>query len=400
MVSLRQIDRYILRCALAPMGGTLAATMIVFLLERLLRSLDLLAQTERGFDFLLQLAINLTPHYAGLVLPAGFFIGLFVAINRLNNGSEIDALMAGGVSLGRIMAPLVALGLVFMLLSLALYGFAQPYARYGYRAVMHAARDSGWNGEVRPFAVLTPTPSLSLTADGSDQSGRVLTKVFIRRVGAGGSEDVFTAQYARLQREAGGTAVRLELVNGQQYRTSTSGRPQLLSFESLTVRLPLVAPARLLRSRGGQENELTLFELADQGFGATEPDLPRQVLLAELYSRLARAVSLPLMPLLALPFALTAKRAGASPGIAVAGLLIFALQTSLVFNQGLVAAGRLSALEAQGGPTAIFALACVTAFLLGRKRPGENPLSWIAERLGDLIQAALRRRRPADARAN
>jgi lipopolysaccharide export system permease protein len=106
------------------------------------------------------------------------------------------------------------------------------------------------------------------------------------------------------------------------------------------------------------------------------------------------------MPLLALPFALTAKRAGASPGIAVAGILIFALQTSLVFNQGLVATGRLSALEAQGGPIVIFAFACVVAFLLGRKRPGENPLSWIAERLGDLIQAALRRRRPADSRAN
>jgi lipopolysaccharide export system permease protein len=389
----RSIDRYLLRCALAPMGAVLASTMVAFLLERLLRSLQLLAQTDRGFDFLVQLAANLVPHYAGLVLPSGFFIGLFVAINRLNNSSEIDALMAGGVSLRRITAPLVALGLVFMLFSVLLYGFAQPYTRYGYRAVMHAARNAGWSGEVKPLAVLSPHPDLVLTADGADKTGQLLSRVFIRRRTPQGHEDVFTARYAELRRDRGRASVTLELVDGEQYRRPPTGAPQVLTFDLLTVQLPLVPPARLLRARGGEENELTLVELAQQGFGREEPALRRQTLLAELYSRLARALALPFMPLLAVPFALTAKRAGSTPAVAVAGLLIFAFQTSLVFSQGLVAAGRLSAALAQGLPLALFVTACLVTFHLSRNRPGENPVTWLAEQVSDAIAAVVARLR-------
>lgn len=373
------------------MGAVLASTMVTFLLERLLRSLDLLAQTDRGFDFLMQLAFNLTPHYAGLVLPSGFFIGLFVAMNRLNNSSEIDALLAGGASLRRITAPFVWLGVAFMLMSIVLYGFAQPYTRYGYRAVLHAAENAGWSGEVKPRAVLSPNANLVLTADGSDETGRILNHVFIRRRTDAGREDVFTARYAKITRDPAHDEVTLELVDGQQVlREAVSGTTRILTFELLTIRLPTVAPARLLRARGGEENELTLTELARQGFDPHEPDLRRQALLAELYSRLARALALPFMPLLAMPFALTAKRAGATPAIAVAGIMLFAFQAWIIFAQGLVTAGRIDAAPAMLTPLALFLTACLVTFHLSRKRPGENPVTWLAERAGDLISAVVR----------
>lgn len=393
----RRLDRYLLRRALAPMGAVLISTTIVFLLERLLRSFELLAQTERGFGFLLQLAANLLPHYAGLVLPGGFFIGLFVAVNRLNTGSEIDAMLAGGISLGRIALPLIALGVVFMGLSLGLYGYLQPYTRYGYRAVMHAARNAGWSGEVKAGAVLSPDADLMLTADGVDQTGHLLTRVFIRRRAANGHEDVFTARYAELSRSRDRRTARVQLLDGQQYIRPPGGSPRLLTFDLLTVSLPLTPPAQLLRARGGEEIELTLTELARRGFAPDTPAPVRETLLAELYSRLARAVALPLMPLLAVPFALTAKRAGSAPGMTVAGVLLFAFQTSLIFAQGLVASGRAWALPAQGVPFALFAAACMATFLLSRDRPGDNPVNWLAERAADAI-ALVRRTTTAHGR--
>lgn len=382
------------------MAAVLGSTMVVFLLERLLRSLQLLAQTDRGFDFLVQLAVNLVPHYAGLVLPGGFFIGLFVAVNRLNNSSEIDALLAGGVSLGRITAPLVALGLVFAMLSVLLYGFIQPYTRYGYRAVMHAARNAGWSGEVKPRAVLSPNADLILTADAVDQTGHQLTRVFIRRVSPGGREDVFTAQYAELHKDRDKRSITLQLVRGQAYTKSPNASGRLLTFDLLTIRLPLVPAAKLLRARGGEENELTLVELGRRGLDDKVPAQLRETVLAELYSRLARALALPFMPLLAVPFALTAKRAGSSPAIAIAGVLLFGFQASLIFGQGLVASGRAWALPTEGLPFAIFAAACVSTFALSRKRPGENPVNWLAERISDGLAALIRlvrRREPEPA---
>ena len=389
-----RLDRYLVARTLPPMAGVLASLMVAFLMERLLRSVDLLAQTSKGFDFLLQLAVNLTPHYVGLVLPAGFFIGLFVVVNRLNMGSEIDAMLASGVSLGRIAAPLVALGCILMMLSVLLYGFIQPYSRYAYRAVLHAAENAGWNGEVRSQAVLSPTPDLVLTADDAEATGRRLERVFIRRRAANGREEAFTAAFAELRNNSDNRSITLELNDGQLLITSPDQAPSFLTFRLLTLRLPLVPTAKLLRARGALESELTLLELAQLGFAKQPPALPRQTLLAELYSRLARAIVLPVLPLLALPFGLTAKRAGSAPAIGIAGLMLFGFQSALLLTQGMAAGGRLSAAAAVGWPTGLFAAACIAAFLASRKRPGENPVNWVAERISDAIVILLGRHPP------
>lgn len=389
-----RMDRYLVTRTFGPMAAVLLSTMLAFLMERILRSLDLLAQTTNGFGYLVGLVVNLTPHYVGLVLPAGFFIALFVVVDRLNGQSEIDAMLASGMSLGRIAKPFMALGLVMMVLSLILYGFIQPYSRYAYRTVMHAARNAGWNGEIRPRSLLSPDGRFLLTVDAVDATGERLDRVFIRRMASNGREDIVTASSAELHRSADGRSVTLELRDGQQLSTAPRGAPHLLTFSELTLRLPLAPAAKLLRNRGrGEETELTLIELARLGHGREPPVIPRQALLVELYSRLARAAVLPLMPLLAVPLALTAKRAGPQAAAAIAGVLLFAFQASLVFGQGLAGKGAVLAAHAIGWPFALFAAACILTFASSRKTPGENPINWLAEHLADLFRAIAPRRR-------
>jgi len=180
------IDRYLLRRTLTPMSAVLVSTMVMFLMERLMRSFQVLSQTTEGFRFLMELLVNLVPHYVGLTLPGGFFIGLFVVVNGLNKSSEIDAILASGISLDRFAAPFVALGAALMVFSIVLFGFIQPYSRYAYHAVLHAVANAGWNGDVRPKALLSAGKDILLTADTADASGRHLQRIFIRELGPDG----------------------------------------------------------------------------------------------------------------------------------------------------------------------------------------------------------------------
>ena len=381
------LDRYLLGRTFGPMVAVLISATLAFLMERVLRLLDQLSQVDNGFGYLMTLTVNLTPHYIGLVLPAGFFLALFVVIDRLNCQSEIDAMLASGMSLRRISMPFIGLGLALMVMSLLLYGFVQPYSRYAYRAVLHAARSAQWNGEVRPGVLLSPDGALLLTADKVGHKGQSLERVFIRRLGADGREDILTAPSAEIRRDRDGHSVTLELKDGQQLSTSPNGAARLLRFSDLTLRLPLGRAERLFRSRGrGEETELTLLELTNLGFGKEPPALPRQVLLAELYSRLARAAALPLMPLLAIPLALSAKRAGPRAAAIVAALLLFAFQISLVLGQALVESGVLTAASAEGWPFAIFAALAIFTFASSQNTPGENPVN----RVVDLVSHGLR----------
>jgi lipopolysaccharide export system permease protein len=391
------LDRYILRLTLAPLGGALGVTLVALLLERVLRLLDILSESSGRLGFVAQLAANLVPHYLGLTLPAGFFIALFVVITRLNEGSEIDALLASGVSLTRIVAPYLALAGVLTAASLFLFGVLQPYSRYAYRAVMHAAETAGWSGQAAPQTFFAPDQNLTMTADTVDATGEHLGRVFIRRTLPDHREEVTTATSGRLTRSADGATVRLDLTDGQQFTTATTGQARVLSFKSFALDLPLTSAEKLLRGRGHDARELTLGELVAQ---ARKPStmIPRQELLAELYARLARSFALPLLPLLALPLGLSAKRGGRAPGIIIAGLLLIAFQHMLQLGQSLAASGRQQALPAILVPFGVFAAICLVTFYTSRKRPGETPVGLLAERVGDMIRA-FRARREAEAEA-
>jgi lipopolysaccharide export system permease protein len=386
---LAKLDGYLLRRAVGPMSAVLVSTMVAFLMERLMRSFQLLSQTTEGFNFLGKLLVNLVPHYIGLTLPGGFFIGLFVVVNGLNKTSEIDAILASGISLGRFAAPFVGLGVTLMLLSVALFGFIQPYSRYAYHTVLHAAANAGWNGVVRPRAVLAAGPDIFLTADDADTGGHLLQRVFVRRLEPTGREDVLTAVSADVLRAPGARKVTLVLNDGRLLSTTREGRAYVIDFASFHLDLPLAQSAKLPRIRGDETSELTLVELAQQGFGAAEPAFPRQELLAEFFTRTSRALILPLLPLLAVPFALSAKRTGSGPTMVVGGLLLFSFETAVVLGQSMTSP-RWPALVTVGVPAAAFATACVTTWLASRRRPGQNPVTWLSERLAAFFDAVAR----------
>lgn len=378
------IDRYLLRLSFWPMIGATGVTMIALLLERTLRLLDMLSASDDRFGFVAQLAVNLVPHYIGLTLPAAFFLALLVVVNRMNQASEVDAFLAAGVSLTRLAAPYLCLAAALTAVSLLVFGFLQPYSRYAYRAVLHSAQNAGWNGLVPAETVLVPSRNLTVTADEADGAGQKLTHILIRRITEAGREEVTTASMAEVRRMADGKTVRLDLSNGQQLRFDSAGRPEVLSFKRFTMQLPLTGPARLLRARGGDERELTLFELWDQA-KADNSIIPRAALKGELYGRLAKAFVLPLLTLLALPLGLSAKRSGRAPGMIVGGFLLLAFFHAIQLGQGLAATGRLSAEVAVGGPFLVFALIAGTVFASSRKRPGETPIGRTLEYLSTVI---------------
>ena len=393
MPGLHLIDRYMLRLVAWPMVGCLGVTVVALLLERVLRLLDALSQSSARFDYVTQLAANLVPHYLGLALPVAFFVALFIVITKLSDGSEIDALLASGQSLSRIVVPFVCVGLALTAFSIALFGYSQPYSRYAYRSVMHAAVNAGWNGKLSGGAFIDED-NLLMTADDADAAGQKLTRVFIRRLDDKGREEVITAATADLSPAAKGDNVILLLKTGQRVAADGKGGYRTLAFDQFVTEMPLAGAATLLRARGGDERELTLGELARYA-AKGHATLPKATLLAELYGRLARAAFLPFLPLLAFPLGLAAKRGNRTPGLIVAGVLLLAFQHSLLLGQSLAEAGKAPALLAIWGPFALFTGFSVWMFMGSRKRPGETPISRVVQAFGDAIKLAIRSVTPA-----
>ncbi|MET0272271.1 MAG: LptF/LptG family permease, partial [Phenylobacterium sp.] len=203
----------------------------------------------------------------------------------------------------------------------------------------------------------------------------------------GGGEEVITAGSAQLATHPDGKQVTLLLQNGVRTSESKSGSFDTLKFDTFVMQTPLAGAIALMRSRGGDQRELTLGELAAR---AAEPNpmIPRGTLLAELYARLARSAVLPFLPLIALPLGLAAKRRRRTAGLLLAGALLLAFQHGLQFGQGLAEAGRVSPEVGVGAPFLLFTGFCVWMFAGSRRRPGETPIGRFVGAVGDLIERA------------
>jgi lipopolysaccharide export system permease protein len=372
------LDRYILRMLAAPAAGVLGVTLVAFLLEQTLRLIDQLASNGARLGYLFGLITNLVPYQLGLALPASFFAAMFIVIARLDEESEIDAVLAGGISFTRLVAPLLAVGVALGIVSILLVGYLQPYSRFGYRAVLNAATDAGWTAQLDPQVFISAGPNFTITADEADATGRNLNGVFIDRRGKNG-ETVVTASRGTLSLRPDGKTTELNLNGGLVLADAPRGGARLLRFGDFTDR-EVLGGDQTLQPRGGDEQELTLAELVQE---IHRPDalIPKRVLEAELYSRLTRSLAIPLLPLLALPLALAAKRGRRAPGMIVGAVVLVGFHHGVTLCKSFAVAGSVDPLLAMGTIYIIMAAFALWLFLSSRRRPGETPINALFVRI-------------------
>lgn len=379
---LQLLDRYLLRMLAEPAATCLGITLIAMLLERVLRLINEMAATGAHFSFMFGLVTNLVPYYLGLALPASFFISLFIVVSRLDSGSEIDVMLASGRSLSRIAVPFIAVGVVLGIISIILFGFLEPYGRYGYRAVQNAAINAGWTAVLQPQVFLTPGQGVTISADQSDASGRKLKGVFLRRQTPDGNEAVITAASGVLSLNADGRTTHLELGPGVEYSDAAHEAGRVLHFQNIGAARALgVAPS--IRARGGDARELTMFELIHE-LRAPDKMISQRSLLAELLERLARALGIPLLPLMALPLGMATKRGRRAPGLIVAGVVLVAFHHGVALAKNLASQGDADPVVAIGGLFAVFTAFTCWMFFFSH-RPGQTPLSGLLDFVGGLL---------------
>jgi len=124
---IKTIDRYIFReifdpflFGLGAFTAILSASMILFDLVR--------AVVVRGMPLLTaaQIFVYRLPGTAVYIFPMATLLAALLAFGRLSSSSEIVAFKAGGISLYRIMVPVVFFGLIVSLVTLLFYEVVVP----------------------------------------------------------------------------------------------------------------------------------------------------------------------------------------------------------------------------------------------------------------------------------
>lgn len=115
-----RMDRYILMEVIGPFLGGILFFTFVFLMFQILRLADFLIVHNIPAMLVGKMAALLVLSFLPIALPVAFLISILVAFGRLSSDSELVAMKATGVGLGRLSAAPFALAGVVIVLSLAL----------------------------------------------------------------------------------------------------------------------------------------------------------------------------------------------------------------------------------------------------------------------------------------
>ncbi|MBP0491223.1 LptF/LptG family permease [Pararoseomonas indoligenes] len=334
------VSRYMLRLLARPLAGTLLLVLPALLLERLLRLFDLLAGAGSPASSIAQLLLYLIPHYLGLAVPAALFLAVYSVISRLSQDHELDALQASGLSLARMARPFMAVGLVCALLGGALYGYVQPLSRYAYRAALHTLTEAGWNATLVPGEFAQVGRRLTVFVERRDPETGLLHGIFLHQRRDDGTEVLTTAAEGEMVLDTAQSELLLELRDGRQVTLDQEGHASTLNFASSGQSRPFVRRLPIFRLRGADEREMTLDELWT-GLGRPDSPVPARRMVGELHGRLVRAASLLLLPLLAVPMGLAAKRSRRSVAILLGAVILVVYQQALQLVESLGDLGRI-----------------------------------------------------------
>jgi lipopolysaccharide export system permease protein len=262
------------------------------------------------------------PDALQLILPLSLFIAVIFGLGRLYRDQEMAVMYACGFRWRDMLRPLAFLTVPLAVLLLVNSFLAGPAGQaLSGEMVQQAFRKSAiWGLRAGDFQSLQDG-SMVIYVESINESGDELHNIFIHMYGQagveGGAAQTWTAQtgHYRFDEDSGKRYIRL--LNGEvTEHDEETGEFRRISFSEGDLRLPEQEQEQQLDSAGSLSAKQLIYSTSNESS-------------AELHWRLAPAIAILLLSLLALPLAHSAPRDGRY-GRLVMGLLVYVVYVNLL----------------------------------------------------------------------
>ncbi len=321
------ISRYILKEVLLTLVAVVTVLLLIFLSNRFVYYLADASTGVLSSDVILTILMLKTLDALVIMLPLALFLSVLIAFSRLYKDSEMVAMLACGVSVGRIYKTVFLLAvLVAMIVSLITFYIAPWATEQTYRiqdrekaaATMAGIASGRFTAPARSEGVFYAE---YISADQTE-----LSDIFLHSERDGVQVILSASDGRHFVKESSGDRY-LELQDGYRYE-GLPGSPDftIMKFKTHAIRIQEQEVVRSNRKhKAYSTRELLDAEIRRQFAKEHQRDFEdlRRFDIAELHWRLAMPLSTILLALLAVPLSRTNPRQGRYAKLFVAILVYF-----------------------------------------------------------------------------
>lgn len=143
---------------------------------------DLLAPLLSGqlrADIFVRLVLLIIPYAISYALPMGILTGVLLTLGRLSADSEVTAMRAAGISLGRISRPVLVLGVLCAIGAFFINFETMPWTRMQYQREFHSAMRANPLNFIVPRTFIRDFKGCVIYVGEKEEGGVVLRDIWI-----------------------------------------------------------------------------------------------------------------------------------------------------------------------------------------------------------------------------
>jgi LPS export ABC transporter permease LptG/LPS export ABC transporter permease LptF len=360
---LRILDRYVLREVFPSCLLGVGVFTFVLLLNEILRYAQILITQDVAALDAIGILVNLLPSVLCVTIPMGFLLGVLIALGRLAADSEIVAMRASGISIYRLLVPILVAATIAWAVSTYLIVRVLPDSNQRVRQLVVQVMMSRAGTEVRPRVFYDQLfPSFMFLVLDARPGAEFWNDVTLADLSNPSSPALTFASEGRLLVDPDERTVTFHLRDAEVHQVSYEYPDSYHRQLSREILMPLPTetffpPEDVNVPRGARE--LSLESLIE-----TYRETPLPVYLTEIHKKFAIPFACFVFGVLGLGLGIRNRRDGRSWGFVVSLAIIFFYYVLLDVGENMAISGRLS--PALGMWTANLILGVGAAVLLVR----------------------------------
>jgi lipopolysaccharide export system permease protein len=213
--TVRTISRYLLRQHVAPLGFALAALTSLMLINQVAKQLSSLLGKGLPTLVIIEVFVLSVPFIVAVTLPMAVLVAVLHVFTRLAGDNEITAMHAGGISVGRLIAPVLAGAVGVALLSFAWNDQVLPRSNHRLRTLQVDIQRKKPSLTLKENVINEVVAGqFFLRAARIDGSSNKLRDVTLYDLGDAERRRIITADSGRMAYSSGGRDLYLTLEDG------------------------------------------------------------------------------------------------------------------------------------------------------------------------------------------
>ena len=284
---MRILRNYILKDFLSALFFSLLSLTLVMMLGNLIKISDMIIRKGVSVVDAFKILSLFIPYILGFTIPLAILMGVLLAMGRLVADNELVAINVSGISLARILAVFLTIGIIFSLFLFLINDKIIPYFHYNYRSHVKNIYSKNIAAVIEPGVYLENFKDTILYVD--DIKNNKLKNVFVYEINKEGLSRLTYAKYGEFVVD--NNILRMRLENGFRDEINPKNTKEFfrLNFKIFFIDIPVENKVKSKVSK--KASDMDIKELKTKIRRLEDKNINPIEFLAELHKRISFSFS-------------------------------------------------------------------------------------------------------------